>query len=53
MNTDDQFLARAVNLARKGSELGEGGPFGAVIVCDGKIIGEGWNRVVATRDPTG
>ena len=52
MNTDDQFLARAVNLARKGSELGEGGPFGAVIVCDGKIIGEGWNRVVATHDPT-
>ncbi len=52
MNADDQFLARAIELAQKGSELGEGGPFGAVIVCDGKIIGEGWNRVVATRDPT-
>lgn len=52
MNPDDPFLARAIELARKGSELGEGGPFGAVIVCDGKIIGEGWNRVVATHDPT-
>ncbi len=52
MNADDLFLARAVELAQKGSELGEGGPFGAVIVCEGKIIAEGWNRVVASRDPT-
>ncbi|WP_050799527.1 nucleoside deaminase [Thiocapsa marina] len=27
-------------------------PFGAVIVLGGEIIGEGWNRVIATRDPT-
>ena len=52
MNGDDQFLACAVRLAREGSERGEGGPFGAVIVCEGKIIGEGWNRVVVSRDPT-
>ncbi len=52
MNADDLFLARAVELAQKGSELGEGGPFGAVIVCGGKIIAEGWNRVVVSRDPT-
>ncbi len=52
MNADDQFLARAIELARKGSELGQGGPFGAVIVCDEKIIGEGWNEVVVSRDPT-
>ena len=44
MNADDLFLARAVELAQKGSELGEGGPFGAVIVCEGKIIAEGWIR---------
>ena len=50
--TDDQFLARAIELARHGSESGEGGPFGAVIVRDGKIIAEGWNRVVASHDPT-
>lgn len=50
--TDDQFLARAIELARQGSECGEGGPFGAVIVRDGKIIAESWNRVVAIHDPT-
>ncbi|MBS1145165.1 MAG: Cytidine/deoxycytidylate deaminase, zinc-binding region [Proteobacteria bacterium] len=50
--TDDQFLARAIELARQGSESGEGGPFGAVIVRDGQIIAEGWNRVVASHDPT-
>jgi tRNA(Arg) A34 adenosine deaminase TadA len=52
MNPDDQFLARAIELARQGSASGEGGPFGAVIVRDGRIIAEGWNRVVASRDPT-
>lgn len=29
-----------------------GGPFGAVIVKNGKIIGEGWNQVTSTNDPT-
>jgi len=52
MSLDDQFLARAIELARHGSESGDGGPFGAVIVRDGKIIAEGWNRVVASHDPT-
>lgn len=52
MNPDDFFLARAVELARRGSESGDGGPFGAVIVRAGQIVGEGWNRVVASRDPT-
>jgi tRNA(Arg) A34 adenosine deaminase TadA len=52
MADDERFLARAVELAGIGSECGDGGPFGAVIVCDGKVIGEGWNRVVVSRDPT-
>ena len=52
MNPDDLFLRRAIELARQGSERGEGGPFGAVLVRDGKIIAEGWNRVVASHDPT-
>ena len=33
-------------------EAGEGGPFGAVIVKDGKIVGQGWNRVTSANDPT-
>lgn len=52
MNPDDFHLARAVELARLGSECGDGGPFGAVVVRDGRVIGEGWNRVVAACDPT-
>lgn len=52
MNPDDFFLARAVELARRGSESGDGGPFGAVIVREGQIVAEGWNCVVASRDPT-
>jgi len=52
MNPDTQFLARAIELARQGSESGAGGPFGAVIVRDGQIIAEGWNGVVASHDPT-
>lgn len=52
MPDDDFFLARAVELARIGSQSGQGGPFGAVIVRDGHILAEGWNRVVASHDPT-
>jgi len=52
MDPDDLFLARAVELARIGSERGDGGPFGAVVVRDGKILAEAWNRVVAGNDPT-
>jgi guanine deaminase len=47
-----EFMERAIGLARKGMRGGEGGPFGAVVVMGAEIIGEGWNRVVATNDPT-
>lgn len=46
------FMKRAIALARQGMLQGAGGPFGAVVVRDGVIIGEGWNRVLATNDPT-
>lgn len=52
MNNDALYLARAIALARQGSESGAGGPFGAVIVRDGEILGEGYNRVVSSHDPT-
>src|SRR5262245_11453254 len=50
--TPEGFMRRALALARRGMSKGDGGPFGALIVRRGVIIGEGWNRVVATGDPT-
>src|SRR5215467_9439316 len=47
-----RFMRRAIALARRGMNAREGGPFGSVVVRDGAIIGAGWNRVVAARDPT-
>ena len=47
-----EFLRRAIALATENVLQGKGGPFGAVIVRDGKIIGEGANSVTATNDPT-
>jgi tRNA(Arg) A34 adenosine deaminase TadA len=47
-----RFMRRAIALARRGMNARAGGPFGAVVVRRGAIVGEGWNRVVATRDPT-
>jgi len=52
MHPDDTFLSRTLDLARQGSSQGDGGPFGALIVHQGKIIAESWNRVIATVDPT-
>ena len=46
------FMRRAIDLSRIHMEAGEGGPFGAVVVKDGHILGEGWNRVTSTCDPT-
>ena len=52
MSDDLRFMRRAIELARMGMKAGAGGPFGAVVVKDGEIIGEGHNRVIATNDPT-
>jgi len=46
------FMRRAIELSRHGMLRRDGGPFGAVIVKDAQIVGEGWNRVIATNDPT-
>ncbi len=45
-------MRRAIGLAQKGIDLNSGGPFGAVIVKAGKIVGEGCNQVTSTNDPT-
>lgn len=50
-NNDKKFLSRAVELAMEGMKNG-GGPFGAVIVHNGKKIAEAYNKVVIDHDPT-
>ena len=47
-----EFMREAIRLARHSVESGEGGPFGAVVVRDGTIVGRGSNRVTSTNDPT-
>jgi len=48
----ERFMRRAIELAYAGMEGGHGGPFGAVVVRDGEVVGEGHNRVLSTNDPT-
>ncbi len=48
----NDFMKRAIELSLINVASGNGGPFGAVIVQDGKIVGEGWNQVTACNDPT-
>jgi tRNA(Arg) A34 adenosine deaminase TadA len=47
-----EFLRRAIALATQNVIGGAGGPFGAVIVREGKIVGEGANSVTVANDPT-
>lgn len=51
INDDIYFLKLAIELAKENVKNG-GGPFGAVIVKDGKIIAKGTNRVTSNNDPT-
>ncbi len=46
------FLREAIRLSKEKMAANEGGPFGAVIVKDGEIVGRGWNRVTSANDPT-
>ncbi|MDO6460821.1 tRNA adenosine(34) deaminase TadA [Granulosicoccaceae sp. 1_MG-2023] len=48
---DHTFMARALSLAAEGGRLGEV-PVGAVIVRDGKVLGEGYNCPISGHDPT-
>jgi len=49
---NQEFLRRAIALAVQNVESGGWGPFAAVIVRDGKIVGEGVNTVTTSHDPT-
>lgn len=48
----NKFMRMAVKEAEKGIDHGHGGPFGAVIVKDGVVVGKGHNQVVKNNDPT-
>jgi tRNA(adenine34) deaminase len=48
---DLHFMSRAMELAREAERAGEV-PVGAVIVKDGAIVAEGWNRPISASDPT-
>jgi guanine deaminase len=46
------FMRRALALAHESALDGKGGPFGAVITCEGRVVAEGQNQVTSTWDPT-
>lgn len=52
MQYNSEFLKKSVALSRKNMSENVGGPFGAVITKDGKIIAEGANQVTSANDPT-
>lgn len=51
-NSKNEFMQEAIRLSIENVTSGQGGPFGAVIVKDGKIIARGANSVTSTNDPT-
>ncbi len=48
----DDFMNEAIAEAAAGIAAGEGGPFGAVVVKDGRVVARGHNQVIAHGDPT-
>lgn len=47
----EKWMRHALELADRAAEQGEV-PVGAVIVCDGDVLGEGWNQMIGSHDPT-
>jgi tRNA(Arg) A34 adenosine deaminase TadA len=52
LNNHEYFMRQAIKLARENIQTGEGGPFGAIVVKDGEVIGRGANKVTSENDPT-
>jgi guanine deaminase len=52
MSGDTEHMRRAIALSLEMMRSGKGGPFGAVIVRDNRVISEGFNQVTSTNDPT-
>jgi tRNA(adenine34) deaminase len=51
LHNDELFMEEALRAAQRALEAGEV-PIGAVVVCDGRIVGRGWNRNLTDFDPT-
>lgn len=49
---DAEFMRQAIRLATEHMRAGHGGPFGALVVRRGQIVGTGWNQVTSANDPT-
>jgi tRNA(adenine34) deaminase len=47
---DELWMEEALRAAQRGLEAGEV-PVGAVVVCGGRIVGQGWNRNITDSDP--
>lgn len=52
MTSEETFMMKAIQIGVEGMRNKLGGPFGCVIVKDGRIIGSGCNSVIITNDPT-
>ena len=52
MNHNLDFMQQAIRLSLEGIQSGRGGPFGAIVVKDGVVVGRGSNAVTSTNDPT-
>lgn len=48
----EYFMEKAIELSLENMRANKGGPFGAIIVKDGKIVGTGANHVTSDNDPT-
>jgi tRNA(Arg) A34 adenosine deaminase TadA len=47
-----KFMRAAIRLSLQKMQGNHGGPFGAMVVRRGKVVGRGWNQVTSTNDPT-
>jgi tRNA(Arg) A34 adenosine deaminase TadA len=47
-----KFIQEAIRISRQMMRRGQGGPFGAVLARNGRIVGRGWNQVTSANDPT-
>jgi guanine deaminase len=49
---NEKFMREAIRLSIREMRRGQGGPFGAIVVRNGKVVGRGWNQVTSVNDPT-